>query len=124
MAKKKKRTAATGQSYDLGSKLKNIQTLVLTKRPKEAIAYQYMLFTMICAMKYRESKHPSQSIRDFAMTMVRNHSLNPANVYPFVQEVEHIIYGGRQPNEEAYQRILELFGNVFYEIIGKKLPKL
>ena len=124
MAKKKKKTATTGQSYDLGSKLKNIQTLVLTKRPKEAIAYQYMLFTMICAMKYRESKHPSQSIRDFAMTMVRNHSLNPANVYPFVQEVEHIIYGGRQPNEEAYQRILELFGKVFQEIIGKKLPKL
>ncbi len=124
MAKKKKRSTAAGQSFDLSGKLRNIQTLVLTKRPKEAIAYQYMLFTMICAMKYRETKHPSQSIRDFAMTMVRNHSLNPANVYPFVQEVEHVIYGGRQPNEEIYQRILELFGKVFKEIVGKKLPKL
>ena len=123
MAKKKKKKE-TGQSFDLSGKLKNIQTLVLTKRPKEAIAYQYMLFTMICAMKYREAKHPSQSIRDFAMTMVRNHSLNPANVYPFVQEVEHIIYGGRQPNDEAYQKILVLFGAVFHEIVGKKLPKL
>ena len=122
MAKKKKKE--TGQSFDLSRKLKNIQTLVLTKRPKEAIAYQYMLFTMLCAMTYREAKHPSQSIRDFAMTMVRNHSLNPANVYPFVQEVEHIIYGGRQPNDEAYQRILERFGEVFREITGKKLPKL
>jgi len=123
MAKKKKATTK-GQSFDLSSKLKNIQTLVLTKRPKEAIAYQYMLFTMLCGMKYREAKHPSQSIRDFAMTMVRNHSLNPANVYPFVQEVEHIIYGGRQPNDEAYQRSLERFGEVFKEITGKKLPKL
>ena len=123
MAKKKKGTTS-GQSFDLSGKLKNIQTLVLTKRPKEAIAYQYMLFTMICAMKYREIKHPSQSIRDYAMTMVRNHSLNPANVYPFVQEVEHIIYGGRQPNDEAYQRSLERFGEVFKEITGKKLPKL
>ena len=122
MAKKKKKSS--GQSFDLSSKLRNIQTLVLTKRPKEAIAYQYMLFTMLCAMKYRENKHPSQSIRDFAMTMVRNHSLNPANTYPFVQEVEHIIYGGRQPNDEAYQRILERFGEVFREITGKKLPKL
>ncbi|MHA1510784.1 MAG: DUF4129 domain-containing protein [Promethearchaeota archaeon] len=122
MAKKKKKE--TGQSFDLSGKLRNIQTLVLTKRPKEAIAYQYMLFTMLCGMKYRETKHPSQSIRDFAMTMVRNHSLNPANVYPFVQEVEHIIYGGRQPNDEAYQRILERFGEVFREITGKKLPKL
>lgn len=123
MAKKKK-TASTSQSFDLSNKLKNIQTLVLTKRPKEAIAYQYILFTMICAMKYREAKHPSQSIRDFAMTMVRNHSLNPANVYPFVQEVEHVIYGGRQPDDEIYQRILERFGSVFHEITGKKLPKL
>ena len=123
MAKKKKKPT-TGQSFDLSGKLKNIQTLVLTKRPKEAIAYQYMLFTMLCGMKYHEAKHPSQSIRDFAMTMVRNHSLNPANVYPFVQEVEHIIYGGRQPNDEAYQRILERFGEVFREITGKKLPKL
>ncbi|QEE16211.1 hypothetical protein DSAG12_02041 [Promethearchaeum syntrophicum] len=123
MAKKKK-GKSTGQSFDLSGKLKNIQTLVLTKRPKEAIAYQYMLFTMICGMKYREAKHPSQSIRDFAMTMVRNHSLNPANVYPFVQEVEHIIYGGRQPDNEAYQRSLERFGEVFREITGKKLPKL
>ena len=123
MAKKKKGTTS-GQSFDLSGKLKNIQTLVLTKRPKEAIAYQYMLFTMICGMKYREAKHPSQSIRDFAMTMVRNHSLNPANVYPFVQEVEHIIYGGRQPDNEAYQRSLERFGEVFKEITGKKLPKL
>ena len=123
MAKKKKKPT-TGQSFDLSGKLKNIQTLVLTKRPKEAIAYQYMLFTMLCGMKYHEAKHPSQSIRDFAMTMVRNHSLNPSNVYPFVQEVEHIIYGGRQPNDEAYQRILERFGEVFREITGKKLPKL
>ena len=123
MAKKKKGTTS-GQSFDLSGKLKNIQTLVLTKRPKEAIAYQYVLFTMICGMKYREAKHPSQSIRDFAMTMVRNHSLNPANVYPFVQEVEHIIYGGRQPDNEAYQRSLERFGEVFKEITGKKLPKL
>ncbi len=123
MAKKKK-TASGSQSFDLSSKLKNIQTLVLTKRPKEAIAYQYMLFTMICAMKYHEAKHPSQSIRDFAMTMVRNHSLNPANVYPFVQEVEQVIYGGRQPDDEIYQRILERFGKVFQEIVGKQLPKL
>ncbi|MHA1721418.1 MAG: DUF4129 domain-containing protein [Promethearchaeota archaeon] len=122
MAKKKKKTA--GQTFDLSGKLRNIQTLVLTKRPKEAIAYQYMLFTMLCAMKYREAKHPSQSIRDFAMNMVRNHSLNPANVYPFVQEVEHVIYGGRQPTEQAYQQILELFGKVFQEIVGKPLPKL
>ncbi|MHA1738839.1 MAG: hypothetical protein ACTSWD_09655 [Candidatus Heimdallarchaeota archaeon] len=122
MAKKKKKKE-TGQSFDLSEKLRNIQTLEKF-RPKEAIAYQYMLFTMLCGMKYREAKHPSQSIRDFAMTMVRNHSLNPANVYPFVQEVEHIIYGGRQPDNEAYQRILERFGAVFREITGKKLPNL
>ena len=123
MAKKKKAKKQSGK-MDLGSRLKNIKTLKRSNRPKEAIAYEYMIFTMICAAKFNERKHPSQSIRDFAMKMVKDHSLSPTNVYPFVQNVEEVLYGGHAPSDEAYQQSTQLFGKVFEEIVGKPLPPL
>jgi hypothetical protein len=119
MAKKKKKSG-----IDVGARLRNIKTLVSTKRSKEAIAYEYMLFTMLCTAKYREKKLPSQSIRDYAMKMVQDHGLDPANVYPFIQKVEEVIYGGRPASPDAYQNSLELFGKVFLEIVGKPLPPI
>lgn len=118
MARKKK------SSMDLGSRLKNIQMLVETKRIREAIAYQYMIFVLICSAKFKVQKHPSQSIRDYAMLLVKEHGLNPGTVYPFVQEVENVIYSGRPVTTETYKRSLTVFGTVFEEIIGKPLPPL
>ena len=120
MAKKKKKQ----KGMNLGSKLGNIKTLIQTNRPKEAIAYEYMIFTMVCGAKFNVKKHPSQSIRDFAMKMVKEHSLSPSNVYPFVQNVEEVLYGGHAPSEEAYRQSTQLFGKVFEEIVGKPLPPL
>ncbi|TFH29737.1 MAG: DUF4129 domain-containing protein [Promethearchaeota archaeon] len=120
MAKKK---TGTG-SMDLGSRLKNIQMLVGSKRIREAIAYQYMIFVLICSAKYKVQKHPSQSIRDYAMIMVKDHGLNSTTVYPFVQEVESVIYGGKPPTEDVYRRTLTVFGNVFEELVGKALPPM
>ena len=77
---------------------------------------------MLCTAKYRDRKHPSQSIRDYAMKMVKDHSLNPGTVYPFIQKVEDVIYGGKQPTEDAYKQTLVLFGTVFQDIVGKPLP--
>lgn len=121
MAKKKQPERKT---FDLGARIRNIKTLIQSKRPKEAIAYEYMLFTMLCATKYRERKHPSQSVRDYAMKMVKEHGLDPTNVYPFVQKVEEVIYGGLHPSEEAFQTSMTLFGKVFEEIVGKPLPPI
>ena len=122
MARKKKQAGKA--TFDIGSKIKNIKTLVATQRSKEAIAYMYMMYTMICRAKYREVKRPSQSIRDFAMVMVKKHAQNPGNIYPFVTQVESIIYGGRQPTQHAYQQTVESFSKVFQELIGKPLPAI
>jgi hypothetical protein len=121
MAKKQQ---ATAQAFDIGSKLRNIQTLVATQRSKEAIAYMYMLYTMLCRAKYKEVKTPSQSIRDYAMIMVKKHGMNPSNIYPFVTQVESIIYGGRQPTEENFRQTVDVFGKVFEEVVGKPLPAI
>jgi hypothetical protein len=120
MARKKKKTGPA--TFDVGKRLKNISTLVATERPKESIAYMYMLFTMLSRAKYREAKLPSQSIQDYARVMVKNHGLNPGNIYPFVRQVESIIYGGVQPSNDVYRETLDLFSKVFEEIVGKPLP--
>lgn len=124
MGKKKKEKKQSGK-MNLGHALSNIKTLKRSNRPKEAIAYEYMIFTMICSAKFGNAqKHPSQSIREFAMAMVKNHSLDPSSVYPFIQNVEEVLYGGHSPSEEAYQQSTQLFGKVFEEIVGKPLPPL
>jgi len=119
MAKKNKKGAS-----DLGSRLKNIPMLVETKRIKEAIAYQFMIFVVLCTAKYKRPKLPSQSIRDYAMIMVKEFNMDPGSVYPFIQEIEQVIYGGKAASLDAYQRSLVTFGQVFEQIVGKPLPLL
>ncbi|UYP48173.1 hypothetical protein NEF87_004458 [Candidatus Lokiarchaeum ossiferum] len=119
MARKKK-----GGGFDLGQKLNNIKTLNETKRPKEAIAYEYMLFVMLCTAKYKERKLPSQSVRDYAMKMVKEHDMDPTIVYPFIQAVEEVIYGGKPSNPEVFQKSLVEFGKVFEFLVGKPLPPM
>ncbi len=121
MAKKKQ---SQGGGFDVSARINNIKTLVSSNRPKEAIAYEYMLFTMLCHRKYKESRHPSQSVRDYAMKMVKDHGLDPTNVYPFVQKVEEVIYGGLTASLDAFQSSTTLFGKVFEEIVGKPLPPM
>ena len=118
MAKKQKT-----ENIDIKQKLDNIQTLVRTNRPKEAVAYEYVLFVMLCTLKYKKRKLPYESIRDYAMTMVKDYDLSPGNLYPFIQKVEDAIYGGKTANNELYNETLSFFNKVFEEIVGKPLPE-
>ncbi len=124
MARKKKEDESGPRKFNIGSKLDNIRTLVSTNRRKEAIAYMFMLYTMICGAKFRELKRPSQSIMDYGMVMVQKYSQNPGHVYPFVKAIEAVIYGGRQPSQEAFQQVVQTFAQVFEDVVGKPLPAL
>src|SRR6056297_552697 len=115
--KKKKKN-----EFDVREKLENIQVLMQTNRPKEAVAYEYVLFVMLCTLKYKKRKEPYESVRDYAMAMVKDYDLSPGNLYPFIQKVEDAIYGGKPATKELYNESLELFDKVFEEIVGKPLP--
>jgi hypothetical protein len=117
----KKKVSAT---FDVGARLKNIQALYRSHRSKEAIAYMFVLYTMLCRAKFGENKLPQQSIREFGMAMCNKHGQDPQKVYPFVQNVEAIIYGGRQPSEDVFKQSIEAFGVVFQDITGRALPQL
>jgi hypothetical protein len=61
-------------------------------------------------------------MRDYAMILVRTKGHNPVNANSFLQSVEQIIYGGKQPSVETFNETLDIFGKLFQEITGRALP--
>ena len=121
MARKKKETQET---LNVSSKLNNVKILYKTGRIKEAIAYLYTIYTDIALQKYGVRKTFSQTIRDFAIIMVKQYGQDPANIYPFIQQIERAIYGGYPSTPEFFLTIVEAFGKIYREISGHRLPSL
>jgi hypothetical protein len=121
MARKNKETQET---LNVSSKLNNVKILYNTGRIKEAIAYLYTIYTDIALQKYGVRKTFSQTIRDFAIIMVKQYGQDPANIYPFIQQIERAIYGGYPSTPEFFLNIVETFGNIYREMSGHRLPSL
>ena len=90
MAKKVKGSS----SVNVNAKLKTVQILTSTGRIKEAMAYLYMIYTEMARERFGVAKKVSQTIRDYAIIMVKEMNQNPQNIYPFIQQIEKCIYGG------------------------------
>ena len=76
----------TEETLNVASKLKNVKLLYNTGRIKEGIAYLYTIYTDLALQKYGVRKTFSQTIRDFAIIMVKQYGQDPANIYPFIQQ--------------------------------------
>ena len=119
MAKKKKKTAEP--EIDIKQKLENVTVLVDTNRPKEAIAYIYLVYDDIINVKFKKPRLIHQTIRDYAITCVNEleNKLKPESVYPFIKKIEDIIYGGIEPTTKELNFTIDLFSNLYNEITGK-----
>lgn len=115
--KDKKRTI--GQVLE---KFKNIRALLDAGRIKEACAYLYIIFSEISETKYGRDKKLSQSLRGFAIMMVKEYGSNPMTIYPFVQEIEKVIYGGIIPDTNVYLSIEKKFSKLYLELMGAQMP--
>ena len=111
-------------SLNVNSRLKNVKILLSTERVKEAIAYLYLIYTDLVAKKFGVSKNQSQTIRDFAIIMVKQHKQNPQNIYPFIQRIEKVVYGGYPATQVFFQELLEHFGKLYLELTGNKMPSI
>ena len=119
MAKKKKKGAEP--EIDIKQKLENVKVLVDTNRPKEAIAYIYLVYDDIINVKFKKPRLIHQTIRDYAITCVNEleNKLKPESVYPFIKKIEDIIYGGVEPTTKELNFTIDLFSNLYNEITGK-----
>ncbi|MBN2155216.1 MAG: hypothetical protein JW776_04180 [Candidatus Lokiarchaeota archaeon] len=121
MARKKKDTT---ESLNVSSKFENVKILYNTGRIKEAIAYLYTIYTDLALQKYGVRKTFSQTVRDFAIIMVKQYGQDPANIYPFIQQIEKAIYGGYPSTPAFFLEIVKSFENIYREMSGHRMPSL
>ncbi|MFX0043800.1 MAG: hypothetical protein ACFE8L_12885 [Candidatus Hodarchaeota archaeon] len=126
MAKKKKKQPEP--EINVKQRFDNVKVLVETNRPKEAIAYIYLVYDDIINIKFKKPRLAHQTIREFAISCVNEleKKLKPESVYPFIKKIEDIIYGGIEPTNKELNYAIDLFSNLYTEITGKseKFPKV
>ena len=120
MAKKeKKKKKGQVVEIDVKQRFENVKILVKTKRPKEAIAYIYLVYTDLVDNKHKKPRQPHQTIREYAIDCVTELELKPQNTYIFIKKIEDIIYGGVEPTAKEFEATIGLFTNLHKEITGK-----
>ena len=117
MAKKKKK--APEPEVNIRDRFKNIKILVESGRPKEAIAYIYLIYTDVVHKKHNKPRMAHQTIREYAITCVNELNQQPESVYPLVSKIEDIIYGGMEPTIKELNNTIQLFSSLYNEITGK-----
>ena len=119
MAKKKKKQPEP--ELNVKQRFDNVKVLVETNRPKEAIAYIYLVYDDIINIKFKKPRLAHQTIREFAIKCVNEleKKLKPESVFPFIKKIEDIIYGGIEPTNQELNYAIELFSNLYNEITGK-----
>jgi hypothetical protein len=105
---------------DIKQRVDNLKILRETGRPKEAIAYIYLVYNDIIREKFDKPRLAHQTIREYAITCVNELGHKPETVYPFIKKIEDIIYGGVEPTEKEFKFTVNLFSNLYNDITGKK----
>lgn len=119
MARKKKK--ASEPVFDIKQRLKNVKVLLESERPKEAIAYIYLIYNYVVNLKHKKPRLPHQTIREYAIICVNELDQKPESVYPFIKKIEDIIYGGMEPTKKEFEYTMQLFSTLYKEITNKSL---
>ena len=121
MAKKKKKKKAPEPEINIKQKFENVKVLVNTNRPKEAIAYIYLVYDDLINVKFKKPRLTHQTIREYAINCVNEleEKLKPESVYPFIKNIEDIIYGAIEPTTTELNFTIDLFAYLYNEITGK-----
>ena len=117
MARKKKKTPEP--EFNIKQRLRNVKVLLETERPKEAIAYIYLIYNDIVKLKYKKQRLAHQTIREYAIICVNELEQKPESVYPFIKKIEDIIYGNIEPTKKEFEYTMQLFLILYKEITNK-----
>ena len=107
------------QKVDIDQRFKNVEILVESDRPKEAIAYIYLTYTALVNQKHGKPRLAFQTIREYAITCVNELGQKPGSVYPLVSSVEDIIYGGVEPTKREINNTIDKFSALYNDLTGK-----
>jgi hypothetical protein len=122
MAKNKKLKKGQEPELDIRQKFDNVKVLVQSSRPKEAIAYIYLIYNDLMTLKFKKPRLAYQTIREYAIICVNELGQKPETIYPFIKKIEDIIYGGIEPTSKELSYTIDLFSTLYTEVTGKSLP--
>jgi len=102
----------------LESKILNFKILKESGRLEESLSYLFNAIYMdLIKAKYNRARKENETIRDFAIISVKELKLTPASIYPFIQQVEAIIYGKPYKiTEEDFYKTCELFSPIYFQL--------
>ncbi|MFX0030959.1 MAG: hypothetical protein ACFE8B_17225 [Candidatus Hermodarchaeota archaeon] len=104
----------------LESKISNLKILKDSGRLEESLSYLFNAIYMdLVNAKYNRVRKENETIRDFAIISVKDLKLTPSSIYPFIQQVEEIIYGKPYKiTEEDFYKTCELFSPIYFQLTG------
>ncbi len=104
----------------LAPKIKNFKILKDSGRMEESITYLFKAIYMeLIKGKFGRVMREMETIRDFAIICVKDFKLNPMTIYPFIQNIEKVIYDRPfMVTEEEFNRICDLFRPIYLELTG------
>ena len=104
----------------LENKITNLKILKETGRLEESLSYLFNAIYMdLINAKFGRTRNINETIRDFAIISVKELSLTPARIYPFIQKVEEIIYAKPfQITDKEFYSTIDLFSPIYFELTG------
>jgi hypothetical protein len=104
----------------LEDRITNLKILKETGRLEESLSYLFNAIYMdLINAKFGRTRNINETIRDFAIISVKELSLTPARIYPFIQKVEEIIYAKPfQITEKDFYSTIDLFSPIYFELTG------
>jgi len=104
----------------LENKITNLKILKETGRLEESLSYLFNAIYMdLINAKFGRTRNSNETIRDFAIISVKELSLTPARIYPFIQKVEEIIYAKPfQITDKEFYSTIDLFSPIYFELTG------
>lgn len=115
---KKQEEGSRVVAIPLESKILNLKILKETGRLEESLSYLFNgIYMDLINAKYNRVRKENETIRDFAIISVKELKLTPASIYPFIQQVEEIIYGKPYKiTEEDFYKTCELFSPIYFQL--------
>jgi hypothetical protein len=105
----------------LGNKIVNLNILKETNRLEESLSYLFTaIFSELVKAKYGRERKDNETIRDFAILMVKEFQLQPASIYPFIQKIEEVIYAESfKVTEDNFNKACDLFAPIYFQLTGQ-----
>jgi hypothetical protein len=115
---KKQEEGSRVVAIPLESKILNLKILKETGRLEESLSYLFNgIYMDLINAKYNRIRKENETIRDFAIISVKELKLTPSSIYPFIQQVEEIIYGKPYKiTDKDFYKTCELFSPIYFQL--------